>query len=127
MAGIDPTLIQAVEEASRVSYQATLFGLMPVTLQAYRDQDASIVSLGANSLLEKSDTHKAIEGPDGSIGYIFVQFDPLLQLYKQFGAMAGQNVQDPFFIQQEKLLKGKTRAGHIVADENKVSLRSTIK
>ena len=127
MAGIDPSLIQAVEEASRVSYQATLFGLVPVTLQAYREEDASIVSLGANSLLSKSNIHKPIDGPDGSIGYIFVQFDPLLQLYKQFGAMAGQNVQDPFFIQQEKLLKGKTWAGHIVADESKVSLRSEIK
>lgn len=126
MAGIDPSLIQAVEEASRVSYQATLFGLVPVTLQAYREEDASIVSLGANSLLSKSNIHKPIDGPDGSIGYIFVQFDPLLQLYKQFGAMAGQNVQDPFFIQQEKLLKGKTWAGHIVADKNKVSLKSQI-
>jgi hypothetical protein len=127
MAGIDPMLIQAVEEASRVSYQATLFGLVPVTLQAYREQDASIVSLGANSILTKSNIHKASSGPDGSIGYVFVQFDPLLQLYKQFGAMAGQNVQDPFFVQQEQLLKGKTWAGHIVADENKVSLKSTIK
>jgi len=78
-------------------------------------------------LLQKSNIHKPTTGPDGSIGYVFVQFDPLLQLYKQFGAMAGQNIQDPFFVQQEKLLKGKTRAGHIVADENKVSLRSTIK
>jgi|GEM_PF-2179751 len=126
MAGIDPTLIQAVEEASRVAYQATLFGLVPVTLQAYREQNASIVSLGANSLLQKNNIHKATSGPDGSIGYIFVQFDPLLQLYKQFGAMAGQNVQDPFFVQQEKLLKGKIRAGHIVADNEKVSLRSMI-
>lgn len=126
MAGIDPTLIQAVQEASRVSYQATLFGLVPVTLQAYQEQDASIVSLWANSLLTKSNIHKPTTGPDGSIGYIFVQFDPLLQLYKQFGAMAGQNIQDPFFIQQEKLLKGKTRAGHIVADQYKVSLKSQI-
>lgn len=110
MAGIDPNLIQAVEEASRVSYQATLFGLVPVTLQAYREQDASVISLGANSLLQKSNTHKPLKGPEGSIGYIFVQFDPLLQLYKQFGAMVGQNVQDPFFVQQEQLLKGKTRA-----------------
>ena len=78
-------------------------------------------------MLQKSNIHKPTAGPDGSIGYVFVQFDPLLQLYKQFGAMAGQNIQDPFFVQQEKLLKGKTRAGHIVADENKVSLRSTIK
>jgi len=45
MAGIDPTLIQAVEQASRVSYQATLFGLVPVTLQAYREENASIISL----------------------------------------------------------------------------------
>jgi hypothetical protein len=127
MAGIDPMLIQAVEEASRVSYQATLFGLVPVTLQAYREQDASIVSLGANSVLKKSNIHKTNSGPDGSIGYVFVQFDPLLQLYKQFGAMAGQNVQDPFFVQQEQLLKGKTWAGHIVADQHKVSLKSIIK
>lgn len=127
MAGIDPNLIQAVEEASRVSYQATLFGLVPVTLQAYREQDASVISLGANSLLQKSNTHKPLKGPEGSIGYIFVQFDPLLQLYKQFGAMVGQNVQDPFFVQQEQLLKGKTRAWHIVADEHKVSLRSEIR
>lgn len=126
MAGIDPSNIQAIEEASRVSYQATLFGLVPVTLQAYREQDASIISLWANSVLQKKNIHKPTVGPDGSIGYIFVQFDPLLQLYKQFGAMAGQNIQDPFFIQQEKLLKGKTRAWHIVADENKVSLKSRI-
>ena len=87
MAGLDPSFIQAIEEPNRIAYQATLFGLVPVMLQSYVEDNASILSLGATSKLNKTNTHRISKGPDNSMGYIFVQFDPFLQLYKQRGSM----------------------------------------
>lgn len=45
MAGIDPSAIQAIEENDRIAYQATLFGLVPIMLQSYVEDETSILSL----------------------------------------------------------------------------------
>jgi hypothetical protein len=126
LAGLDPALLQAVEENDRISYQATLFGLIPLTLQSYIDKDNTILSLGTANKLTRNNIHKALPSPAKSIGYVFIQFDPLLQLYRQVSTMMGQSVQDPFIAQQEKLLQGKTRAGHLTVEADKVSLWSSI-
>jgi hypothetical protein len=126
IAGLDPALLQAVEENDRISYQATLFGLIPLTLQSYIDKDNTILSLGTANKLTRNSIHKALPSPAKSIGYVFIQFDPLLQLYRQVSTMMGQSVQDPFIAQQEKLLQGKTRAGHLTVEADKVSLWSSI-
>jgi hypothetical protein len=126
LAWLDPQLLDAVQEPNRLSYTATLFGLIPLTLQSYLDKETTIVSLGTEALLKSPNIHKIDQWKENSIGYVFVQFDPLLQLYRQLTTMAGSSVQDPFLTQQEKLLQGKTWAWYLSVDEHKVSLRSKI-
>ena len=119
-------MLQATEEKNRIAYETTLFGLMPIVLQAYDKDNMTVVSLGASTQLQSTNTHKMMTPPKGSIGYIFVQFDPLLALYKQFGAIAGQNKQDPLFIQQEKMLQGKILEGYVQSSADRISFYSTI-
>jgi len=126
LAWLDPELLTAKQEPDRLSYTATLFGLVPLTLQSYVDKDTTIVSLGTESLLASPNIHNTKQRKEDSIGYVFVQFDPLLQLYRQLTTMAGSSVQDPFLLQQEKLLQGRTWAWYLSADEHKVSLWSEI-
>lgn len=125
--GVDPASMPLVQEGNRLWYQAALLDMIPLTLQSYADQDHTIVSLGTPTMLEKSNFHRTRNVANQSIGYIFVQFDPLLQLYRQISMMMGQNIQDPFYIQQEQLLQGKTWAGYISVDPDKVSVWSTIR
>lgn len=127
LVGLDPSMLQAVQESDSISYQATMFGLVPMTLQAYQTDEETIVSLWASAKIEQSNTHKNMAAPKGSIAYLYVQFDPILQLYRQFWTMMGQNVQDPFFLQQEKLLKGKVWEWYVQSTADSLSLHSVIK